>query len=202
MIRLASSVMLGGAMALALAGPVLGWSGIDVTVSRSGPAIGGTGEVLVPQLLTSPVVARPTGSLGARFEISYREGAGGPIVATQDLYPYAVGGPVAYTAAGGTIVGHPFAAGWHRADASVLRLLVSWGLPETPTAASAVGQQAAGAEAAEHPVNASLQPGWLGLILAAGLALTGIIVWTLLAARRADGPDHGRARAGATTDAP
>jgi hypothetical protein len=112
--------ILSGALAasvlLALAGPVAAWSGIGVTISGGGgDDISGTGEVIVPTLLVARTFGNPpAGDLGPKLQITYREGADGPVIAVQDLYPYAPGGPVSFSATAGEIFGHPYAAGWHR----------------------------------------------------------------------------------------
>jgi hypothetical protein len=127
---------------LALAGPVAAWDSVGVTITGAGgTAIGGTaGEVMDP-LLVGPVLAdRPAGDLGPRFQIAFS--FEGRTAATEDLYPYAPGGPVAYAASSGSLVGHPFAAGWRQAQPAILEVFVSWGLPAVPVMAAASGAPA------------------------------------------------------------
>ena len=152
------SAIAAAVLVLAFAGPVAAWSGVGVTVTGDpGGTLVGTGEELVPELLVSAVLpARPAGDLGAKLQVTYS--FDGAVIAVQDLYPYARGGPVAYSASSGKIASHPFTAGWHQARPSVLNLLVSWGLSpraigsaadRAPTAgqAGASGQAAAALDA-------------------------------------------------------
>ena len=114
------------------------WSGVGVTITGDpGGTLTGTGEVVVPELLVTSVLPdRPAGDLGPKLQVTYT--FDGAVVGGQDLYPYAPGGPVAYSAASGRIASHPFAAGWRQARPAVLDLLVSWGLSPkaTPQAAT------------------------------------------------------------------
>ena len=78
--------------------------------------------------------------LGPRYTItwavSYRAEPGEvgfeappPSSATQDLYPYAKGGPWTYTATRGDLLGRSY-PGWTHASPDVLQLLVGEGLPD------------------------------------------------------------------------
>jgi hypothetical protein len=122
---------------LALAGPVAAWDSVAVTITGAGgTAIGGTSGAVIDSLLVgSAGPDRPAGELGPRFQIAFA--LDGRVVATEDLYPYAPAGPVAYLASAGELAGHPFAAGWHQAKPEVLQVFVGWGLPATATVGSA-----------------------------------------------------------------
>lgn len=167
---------------LALAGPVGAWSAISVSISGgSGGAVSGTGEDLVPALLvTRALPDRPAGDLGPRYEATYTLGPGGDVLARQDLYPYASGGPAAYSATDGSVAGHPFGAGWRQADPSILKVLVSWGLPNAPDLAAT--------SPARSP-SAGMEPGTLALVAAlAALVFVGSLAGLRFALER------GRAR--------
>jgi hypothetical protein len=154
---------------LALAAPVAAWDSVGVTITGAGgTAIGGTAGAVVDPLLVGPVLGdRPAGDLGPRFEISFAYG--GRTVATEDLYPYAPGGPVAYAASAGSLVGHPYSAGWRQAPPAILQVFVSWGLAAAPAVAAAA--PAAPATASSSGLAPALVLG-IGVLLAlVGLAL-------------------------------
>jgi hypothetical protein len=87
-----------------------------------------------------PMLAgRPKGDLGPRYTIRYRLPSpnGGESTIRQDLYPYAQGSPVTYTAPGQLFFGtERTRGGWYRAAAALKDTLVNVGLP-----AQAVGQE-------------------------------------------------------------
>jgi hypothetical protein len=127
-----TALAIAAGLALAVASPVAAWSSIAVDISGgdNGGTVSVTGDVMAPELLvTPPLDSRPTGELGDRFSATYTSVETGRVIAVQVFYPYAKGGPVAYTAAAGTIGSHSYAAGWRQADPSVLDDLVARGLP-------------------------------------------------------------------------
>jgi hypothetical protein len=78
------------------------------------------------------LVARPKGDLGPRYTITYRlpgpNGEDSKI--RQDLYPYATGGPVTYTAPGQRFFEtERTVGGWFRASSALTTTLVKAGLP-------------------------------------------------------------------------
>jgi hypothetical protein len=80
--------------------------------------------------------ARPAGPLGPRYRIIWTVPAGATHVVTQDVYPYAPGGAVAYTRPGQPIFDSTTIGGWYR-NPELKRTLVSLGLPvRAPRAAS------------------------------------------------------------------
>lgn len=89
--------------------------------------------------------------LGTKYLATYRFGSDDRI--RQDLYPYARGGPVTYTAPGQELTGlfgdagdMPITAGWYRSSPGLFDLLVDHGLPERdPVAPVATGGSAPGA---------------------------------------------------------
>jgi hypothetical protein len=169
--RLFATFALAAAAALALAGPALAWDSVRISITPpagGSPTASGTGGDVIDMLLISrPMDARPADHLGPSFRISYTfpAAAGESGVIVQDLYPYAPGGPVAYSAANASIVGHPILAGWHQGDAALLQRFVSWGLPTAPV------------EAATTSSGASVASAWTAVtertraVVLAGLAL-------------------------------
>jgi hypothetical protein len=80
--------------------------------------------------------ARPARPLGPRYRIIWTVPAGATHVVTQDVYPYAPGGAVAYTRPGQPIFDSTTIGGWYR-NPELKRTLVSLGLPvRAPRAAS------------------------------------------------------------------
>jgi hypothetical protein len=135
--------------ALAVAGPALAWDSVGITInplSGAGSTIAGdptdgsisghSGDVIDMLLVSTSVAAPPAGDLGPRYVITYSFDGQSSSIA-QDLYPYAPGGPVAYSATDGSIVGHPIQAGWHEGNSALLQVFVAWGLPATPNGATA-----------------------------------------------------------------
>src|SRR4029453_2813208 len=80
----------------------------------------------------SPMLpSRPKGDLGPRYTITYTVPAGAGVTdrIRQDLYPYAIGGPVTYMEPGQKVFGQETPGGWFKADLHLKQLLVSAGLP-------------------------------------------------------------------------
>jgi hypothetical protein len=73
----------------------------------------------------------PAGSLGPRYELTYRVPGGNPKpdMVRQDLYPRAAGGPVTFTPAGQHVFGNTTTGGWYHAPASFSNFLTTLGLP-------------------------------------------------------------------------
>jgi len=80
--------------------------------------------------------ARPNLKLGPRYQVTYRvPGQDGASTVQQDLYPYAVHGPVSYMSRGQTFWGtQTTAGGWFRGTPSLKQMLVQAGLPATAPA--------------------------------------------------------------------
>jgi hypothetical protein len=77
-------------------------------------------------------------NLGPRYLVAYRFYGGDDLI-RQDLYPYAKGGPVTYTAPGQELkvgINLSIIAGWHHSRPHFFRYLVEHGLPETDPVAS------------------------------------------------------------------
>jgi hypothetical protein len=93
----------------------------------------GSGLFLVMFEPSNPrlVSEAPEGSLGPKFEISFRVPDATETGSTvrQDLYPQASGGPVTYTEAGQAVFGVTTQGGWYRAPASFATLLERLGVP-------------------------------------------------------------------------
>jgi hypothetical protein len=80
---------------------------------------------------------RPTGRLGPRYDATYVVPIGGDAtrIVRQELYPFAVGGPVTRLRAGQPVfVGQVTHGGWYRAPVALRRTLVAIGLPSTAPA--------------------------------------------------------------------
>src|SRR5918912_1336060 len=79
---------------------------------------------------------RPQGDLGPKYTVTYTvPGPNGADTLTQDLYPYAVGGPVTYMPPGQDLWGRTQTrGGWFRGPASFKGDLVEAGLPATAAA--------------------------------------------------------------------
>jgi hypothetical protein len=190
----ALSLALASLLALALAGPALAWDSVDITITAptgvgttsdaeaAGPPVSGHGgDVIDMLLISSPMDGRPSGDLGPRFVITYSfpfDGHSSSVA--QDLYPYAPGGPLAYSAADGSIVGHAIRAGWHEGNTALLRVFVSWGLPATANVAPAVANDGAAQSAGEatrgEAAAAAERTRMLTLaLLAAGLVVVAIV---------------------------
>jgi hypothetical protein len=149
--RLALLGTLVGALVLAASaqakGPIAGT--IDGPGTGGGISIGGSGEPgsggplgnladqagLFPAAFgqtPDPMLANsPSANLGPRYTITYRlPGAHGESAIRQDLYPYATGGPVTYTAPGQPFFGtERTRGGWFRAGPALTDTLVEIGLP-------------------------------------------------------------------------
>jgi hypothetical protein len=83
------------------------------------------------------LAARPRGDLGPRYTIRYRLPSpnGGESTIRQDLYPYAKGGVVTYTAPGQPFFGtERTRGGWYRAAPALKNTLAKAGLPAQPGA--------------------------------------------------------------------
>jgi hypothetical protein len=138
------------------------------------------------------VAARPAGSLGPRYLVTYSvpSPAGGEDAVKQDLYPFAAAGPVTYTAAGQRFMdGMQTSGGWFHAPQSLRETLVAVGLPKTAASAAEAAPArpaTAAQEAAARPVAATepagsastvplLAVGLASLLLLGGLAATVVL---------------------------
>jgi MYXO-CTERM domain-containing protein len=148
--------------------------GLDSPLTVSGNAEGGTGPLAMltmeggffqttfGQTPDSRLPGKPSGDLGPRYTVDYT--VPGPMSVsdhiTQDLYPYARGGPVTYTPHGQRFFGtEKTIGGWYRASAELKRMLVERGLPRSAAPAKTVGGISVG------------DPGPLAGIVAAALLL-------------------------------
>jgi hypothetical protein len=127
------------------------------------------------------VATKPAGALGPHYLVTYSvpSPAGGEDAVKQDLYPFAHGGPVTFTAAGQHFMdGMATTGGWYQAPASLRETLAAIGVrkPASQAAASARPVSAQSASAAA-PVAAS-DPA--GSTRAAPLLAAGAVVVLLL----------------------
>lgn len=123
----------------------------------------------------------PNGSLGPKYELSYRvpDGATTSRLIRQDLYPQAAGGPVTYTAPGQVVFGTATSGGWYRAPSTFGRLLTAIGVPDgnTATAAPRLGAVGSAPEPATTPTR---EARWLPIASAAlvvVVAISGAAMW-------------------------
>ncbi len=87
------------------------------------------------------LAARPKGDLGPKYTITYT--VPGPnndaFTIRQELYPYAPGGPVTYTAPGQPIFDMETRGGWYQGGSDLKATLVAGGLPASPATGSSDG---------------------------------------------------------------
>jgi hypothetical protein len=90
--------------------------------------------------------SRPVRRLGPRYGVTYTvPGPNGDSTLRQDLYPYAVKGPVTYMAPAQTFWGtQSTPGGWYRGTAALKRALVKAGLPSRPPRNKARAQRKIG----------------------------------------------------------
>lgn len=171
------ATLIAGLLALALAGPALAWDSVRVQVAGPGitEPIDGSGGDLIPALLDGPTLtSAPTGDLGSSYAVTYSDRTSGRAYGSQVLYPYAPGGPLTFSSSTTTIADHQFAAGWRRAPASTLELLMALGLPGKPVAADQGPAQVTSARPEGSALGAS--DGALAFVaLAFGLLLVGAV---------------------------
>jgi hypothetical protein len=118
--------------------------------------------------------ARPTGPLGLRYRLVWTVPGGGPTRrVTQDLYPYAAGGALAYMRPGQPIYGATTTGGWYPGGLALKQTLVQLGLPKAPRASTGTN----------YALVAGL--GIPGVLVALGIA-------ALLVRRRAQGGESSR----------
>ena len=105
--------------------------------------------------------ARPAGDLGTRYLVTYTipSPAGGEDAVRQDVYPFAHGGPVTFTAAGQHFMdGMETTGGWFQAPAALPETLAAMGVRRTASQAAVAARPAAVAAkpaSAAAPVAAS-----------------------------------------------
>jgi hypothetical protein len=102
--------------------PVDEQSSAELDLLREGSGIN---IAMVPELPGRFTDTRPSGDLGARYRMTWNVPGSGTVI--QDVYPYAAGRPVVYTAPQQLVVRH----GWFMAPAALGDILRSLGLPES-----------------------------------------------------------------------
>ena len=88
----------------------------------------------------APLTVAPGGNLGPKYLLTYRipDGSTNGSTFHQDIYPFAPGGPVTFTASGQTVFGSASGHGWFRTDPAFSKVLTRIGVPgpsAAPTAA-------------------------------------------------------------------
>lgn len=114
---------------------------------------------------------RPQGGLGPRYTMTYRLPAPNnrEDLIRQDLYPYAAGGPVTYTAPGQSLFGtQSTRGGWYRASPSLKRMLIRAGLPDRAPSQSSGNKGG--------PGFADFWPAYTVLFVLGLVALTAIVI--------------------------
>ncbi|MDQ3752545.1 MAG: hypothetical protein M3333_06605 [Actinomycetota bacterium] len=141
-------------IALDLRGP--GMTG-SVTLSRAelGPFRGqrSPAAVALAQLAREHPLRPPSDGLGPRYELTYHVDIGlstgiRAVTVAVQLYPYAEGGPLAYTppgqetrdGPGSRWGGYRLPAGWYRYPPALVRMMQRQGLPSRAAALGASGQ--------------------------------------------------------------
>jgi hypothetical protein len=114
------------------------------------------------------VSATPAGTLGPRYDLTYRVPDGTPNggLVRQDLYPEAAVGPVTFTAAGQAVFGTVTSGGWYRGPATFGVLLSTIGLPAGANASAASKPSAVASAAAQSATSPSHETPWLPIALA------------------------------------
>lgn len=123
-----------GASAAKLDGPGIGGDGIQLRALERLAEGTGLYPAVFGQQPDPMQRSRPKVDLGPRYTISYVLPGpdGNDHVVEQDVYPYAEGGPVTFTAPGQPVFeGQRTRGGWFPAYADVKSLLVDAGLPAT-----------------------------------------------------------------------
>jgi hypothetical protein len=148
--------------------------GSGLFVAMFGPNSGGAASL---------ASTAPVGSLGAKYELTFRVPGGNPKPDTvrQDLYPLAAGGPVTFTPGGQSVLGTKTTGGWYRAPATFNALLKSLGVPDLVGAVASaparpqptsVGNVAGNATPAHSPPWLAIIAGAIGAcVLAAAVML-------------------------------
>jgi hypothetical protein len=137
----------------------------------------------------------PAGSLGPRYELTYRVPGGNPKpdTITQDLYPLAAGGPVTFTPAGQHVFGNTTTGGWFHAPASFGTLLTTLGLPLVPGAVpvpSPSATPAAAANVSEQSTTPDRTP-WFAITAALiGAVVVAAAVFAVARRSKARVPSH------------
>jgi hypothetical protein len=134
--------------------------------------------------------ARPSGDLGARYLVTYTipSPAGGEDAVRQELYPFAVAGPVSFTAAGQHFMDNmQTKGGWYHTPASLTETLAALGVRKQGNSAAA---NEAAIPAAAPPVTPadSSDGSFIPLLLGAGLVALLLGGVGLLFFRRRSGP--------------
>jgi hypothetical protein len=141
---LAASAAAKGPSKAEVSGPGAGKGGLVFSGDGEGPGtplgdfVGGAGffPAVYGQEPDPMLPGRPQGELGPKYTVTYTvPGPNGTDTLSQDLYPYAVSGPVAYMAPGQSFFGSEHTrGGWFRGPASFRDDLVQAGLPATAPA--------------------------------------------------------------------
>jgi LPXTG-motif cell wall-anchored protein len=134
--------------------------------------------------------ARPSGDLGPRYLVTYTipSPAGGEDAVRQELYPFAVAGPVSFTTAGQHFMDNmQTKGGWYHTPASLTETLAALGVRKQGNSAAA---NEAAIPAAAPPVTPtdSSDGSFIPLLLGAGLVALLLGGGGLLLFRRRSGP--------------
>ena len=118
--------------------------------------------------------ARPAGDLGPRYDMTFDMETGS---FRQQLYPFAVGGPVTYAVPGQVVFEQRWKGGWYKADARLRRLLVATGVPTPVPAPVKVAT-------VDTPATTSTKASGVPLSLLVGIAIVVIGATVIIRAAR------------------
>jgi hypothetical protein len=107
-------------------------------------------SAMFPESPSQMLSSAPTGDLGPSVTVTYTipGPAGGSTTLDQDLYPYAAGGPVTFTAPGQSFLGgEKTVGGWFRAPDALTETLAARGFPSESELLAALGEEASAAGA-------------------------------------------------------
>ena len=109
----------------------------------------GVYSAMFPESPSQMLSSAPTDDLGPSVTVIYTipGPAGGNATLNQDLYPYAAGGPVSFTAPGQSFLGgEKTVGGWFRAPEALTETLAARGFPSKAELLAAVGDEPSAAE--------------------------------------------------------
>ncbi len=124
--------------------------------------------------------APPTAALGPKLVMRWHVPSGESTADTisQDVYPYAEGGPLTYTAPGQTVFGTSAPGGWFRAPTGLVTTLTRLGVPDRVALVSAAAIPAAAPSPAPSADLPRTSVPWLPVGAATIAVLAGVVMLT------------------------
>jgi hypothetical protein len=162
-----------------ISGPGLGGGGLRISGRSAASGMWASGIDLFGQLDDAMAdsiaeLGLTAARLGPRYVVVYRFAAGPkpPEIVRQELYPYAMGGPVTYTPPGHRLFGGLIVTtGWYLSSTQFLDYLVDQGLPETNPVGAPHRESAPGSAAAARSAL------WIAAAVAGLVALSVTAQW-------------------------